>query len=172
MDVRSRIFKPWVKQIASTLEASAHLLQRDPYYLNSGSPKDKVRVLLAHRQHKISGPLTHGQALGLIGFTLAMDALCTPLIPPVVRNQYALHFVGQRFMGVRTIFRDHVRLMPNGSEKNERHLYAVRRAEMKIIGNQLWKGFRQWLMPGGRAGRQWRDLRDRFLLAMHEQAGT
>jgi hypothetical protein len=129
-------------------------------------------VLLAHRQHKISGPLTHGQALGLIGFTLAMDALCTPLIPPVVRNQYALHFVGQRFMGVRTIFRDHVRLMPNGSEKNERHLYAVRRAEMKIIGNQLWKGFRQWLMPGGRAGRQWRDLRDRFLLAMHEQAGT
>src|SRR5450830_2052751 len=54
------LFKPWIKQIAKTLEALAHLLQRDPYYLNSGSPKEKVRVLLAHRLHKISGHLTHG----------------------------------------------------------------------------------------------------------------
>lgn len=161
-------FKPWIAQIARTLEASAHLLQRDPYYLNSGSPKDKVKVLLAHRLHKIAGPLTHGQALGLLGFTLAMDAIYTPLIPPMVRNQYAMHYVGLRFMGVRTIFRDHVRLMPDGSEKNERHTYALRRAEMKIIGNICWKGFKQWLVPGGRAGKEWRGLRDRLILTIVE----
>lgn len=162
-------FNAWIRQIAKPLEASAHLLRRDPYYLNSGSPKEKVRVLLAHRLHKLSGPLTHGQALGLIGFTLAMDALHTPLIPAVVRKQYALHFVGQRFMGVRTIFRDHVRLMPDGSEKSERHTYSLRRAELKRIGNMLWKGFSQWLIPGGRDGKEWRELRDRFLIAMHER---
>jgi hypothetical protein len=166
-DLEDGRFKSWVKQIAKTLEASVHLLQRDPYYLNSGSPKEKVRVLLAHRLHKISGPLTHGQALGLIAFTLAMDALYTPLIPPVVRNQYALHFVGHRFMGVRTIFRDHVRLMPDGSEKNERHRYVLRRAELKRIGNLLWQGFRQWLIIGGRKGNEWRELRDRFLVTLH-----
>ena len=168
-DLESGRFNSWIKQIAKPLEASAHLLQRDPYYLNSGSPKDKVKVLLAHRQHKISGPLTHGQALGLIGFTLAMDALHTPLIPAVVRKQYALHFVGQRFMGVQTIFRDHVRLMPNGSEKCERHTYSLRRAELKRIGGIMWKGFRQWLIPGGREGNEWRKLRDRFLIALHER---
>lgn len=166
------LFKPWITQIAKSLEASAHLVQREPYYLNSGRPMDKVNVLLAHRQHKLAGPLTHGQALGLLGFTLAMDAIHTPLIPTVVRNQYALHFVGLRFMGVRTIFRDYVRLMPDGSDKNERHTYALRRAEAKIIGNRVWQGFKQWLIPGGRGGRAWSELRDRFLVTQHQQAAA
>jgi hypothetical protein len=182
-EVEQGVFDAWVSQIGRTFARPVSRLP-SPLGMNRyPTPKTRFDPLLALRTRD-RGQLKRIGVINLLSYALVIDTLITPKIPEVVRRDYMIALLGQRFMGrevySKTTLRYRsrrektgvIRYGPDGpkeltrlveEEVSTKEYYRVRRADMRFIGRRLWKAFETMLLAGGRQGREWRRLQQAII---------
>jgi hypothetical protein len=179
-EIASGVFDGWSSQIGRAFKRPLSLLRPPLAMKRLATPRERFVPLLAMRTRD-RGVLTRKGVINNLAYALAFDALFTPTIPPPVRKEYMIAFLGQKFLGrgvySRTVVRYRsrrektgvIRYGPDGPQELTRLIeeevptkeyFRIRRADFRFIGRQLWKTMEKMLLVGGREGSIWQELQD------------
>ena len=183
-ELEQGVFDAWVRQLGRTFARPVSRLPSPSGMNRYPTPTTRFDPLLALRTRD-RGHLKRIGVINLLAYALVIDTLITPKIPEVVRMDYMIALLGQRFMGREVYSRTSLRYRsrrektgvirygPDGPQELTRlveeevptkEYYRIRRSDMRFIGRRLWRAFETMLLAGGRQGVDWLGLQRKFKL--------